>query len=364
MGKPITVFFENGQVVKVKPDPKCDYGEYRQEINEATSIVSDGVPYDLTSVESIKSIPIPKYVDVHKNKNASSLGVTGYLEYILRMHSGWTDGNIDLEIACLEKATTLMPHSSIAWAEKDYLKIIYRMEELGRFDEVEYWEKWISKNSESLTDNRLSNLNQTLELAKQFKTDLVVANWAGGQSAVVAKYQGRIYSISGEDKRFPYLPNFIKETGRPSCSPILYESIKNTTIYYKGKEVSIEKLTWRPFIDDRSEDEKAAYLMHKEKREHEKEYKIARRVYYRLKFLIPDDVPKSMSAFSKMKNANSQKYQELVKKAEEAGFVFPKMTVEIEEPVDPEPNYNGKHNDRKSNGLIGAISKVRNLFKG
>lgn len=366
MKKDLTVFFENGQVVKVKPDPKCDYGEYRQEINEATSIVSDGIPYDLTSVESINSIATPQYVDVHKNKNANSLGVTGYLEYVLRMHSGWTDGNIDLEIACLEKATTLMPHSSIAWTEKDYLKIVYRLEELGRFDEVDYWEKWIRENSTSLEDARLSNFNRTLDLAKQFRTDLVEVNWAGGQSAVVAKYQGRVYSISGEDERFPYLPNFIKETGMLSCNPILYECVKNRTICYKGREVPIWKLTWRPFIDDRGDEEKAAYLKYKEKVEREQEYRIVRRVYYQLKFLIPEYVPKSMAAFTRMKNAKNEKYQELVEKAEAAGFVFPKMTVEIDDPIDPEPDYNGKrdHGTSQENTEVvqGTFSKIKRFF--
>lgn len=366
MKKDLTVFFEHGQVVKVKPEPRCDYGEYRHEINEATLIVSDGIPYDLTSVESINSIATPQYVDVHKNKNANSLGVTGYLEYVLRMHSGWTDGNIDLEIACLEKATTLMPHSSIAWTEKDYLKIVYRLEELGRFDEVDYWEKWIDENSPSLEDTRLSNFHRTLQLAKQFKTDLVAVNWAGAQSAVVAKYQGRVYSISGEDKRFPYLPDFIKETGRPSCNPILYENIKNMTIYYKGREVPIEKLTWRPFIDDRSDEEKAAYLKSKEKAEQDQEYRIARRVYYQLKFLIPEYVPKSMAAFTRMKNAKNEKYQELVKKAEEAGFIFPEMTVEIQEPIDPEPDYNGKQDRGTLQENIevepSTFSKIKRFF--
>lgn len=44
---------------------------------------------------------------------------------------------------------------------------------------------------------------------------------------------------------------------------------------------------------------------------------------------LPDDCPKSISGFSRMRNANSKTYQALVKKAEAAGFVFPETLDDV-----------------------------------
>lgn len=370
MGKDTTVYFEHGRIVKVVPEPECAYGDYREEINKATCIVSDGIQYDLNNVDSILSITTPKYLAQNEKADAVELGVTGYLEYVLRMHCSYCkeQGRTDLLIACLEKSTTIMPHSSISWTEKDYYRIVSELEALGRFDDIDYWEKWIAENSTTYKDISLSRFQWALDYAKQLGTDLIEFQWTGAQSAVVAKYQGRVYSISGKDKRFPCLPDFIKESrnipdGLLCSGPILYR--KGQEIFYKDKYVPIEKLSWRPFVDDRSETEKENYLKRREKIKKEEEYRITRRVYYQLKQIIPNDIPKSMSAFSRMKNSNSAKYQDLVSKAEAKGFVFPNMTVELVEPVDPEPDYNGKRNDSISSpsepkiqrGVLASICK-------
>lgn len=44
---------------------------------------------------------------------------------------------------------------------------------------------------------------------------------------------------------------------------------------------------------------------------------------------FPEDCPKSISGFSRMRNSNSKNYQALVKKAEAAGFVFPKTLDDV-----------------------------------
>lgn len=44
---------------------------------------------------------------------------------------------------------------------------------------------------------------------------------------------------------------------------------------------------------------------------------------------LPDDCPKSISGFSRMRNSNSKNYQALVKKAEAAGFVFPQTLEDV-----------------------------------
>lgn len=100
-----TVYYAYGHVQKVLPPLLGSYYENRDIINAATFIVSDGVAYDLTDIQSIRSIKIPNYHIYAPNKVGEELGVTGCLDYVLRMRSGlyWREGNFDLSIACLEK---------------------------------------------------------------------------------------------------------------------------------------------------------------------------------------------------------------------------------------------------------------------
>lgn len=101
------IFFENGQIVRIYPEPIKSYYDSRELIYGETDIVSDGISYDLSNIESIKSIPVPNYIRENKNEHAKDLGVTGYLEYILRIDATiyWEKKEYDLSIACLAKAT-------------------------------------------------------------------------------------------------------------------------------------------------------------------------------------------------------------------------------------------------------------------
>lgn len=138
------VYYEHGQVVKTDPIPDCPYYEIRDLINEATSIISDGISYDLTSVDSIRSIHIPEYID---NNIDLQLGVTGYLEYVLRMHAGlcWNNAKYDLAIACLEKATLIMKDSSIQWDKRDFYRIVRELRILEQYERANHWSEWIKK---------------------------------------------------------------------------------------------------------------------------------------------------------------------------------------------------------------------------
>ena len=341
----VTVYYENGQVVKMIPEPSESYYNVRELINEATSIVSDGVPYDLTNKKSIFSIAIPKYTNCHSNKHAQSLGATGYLDYVLRMHAGLLWGKqTDLSTACLMKATQLMKYSTLGWQKKDFYRIVDWLVQLGRFEKAKEWEDWIERNIPTFEDEMLEKFKNVVKSANYLGTDLVYTSWAGGQSAVRAKYQGRVYSLAGNDKRFPMLPNFMRRA--QSICPIggaftFWDDKELDTIYYKGEDIHVLKASWRPFVDDRTDQDRKMYMELQNEIKRQQESAIAKKVYYRLQTVIPDILPKSFGVFSQMKNQNSEKYKELVERAEAAGFVFPPMVVEIEEPVDPDPNYNG-----------------------
>ena len=139
-----TVYFTNGHLSKIDPYPNGGYYENRDIANNAHSIISDGVRYDLTSVKSIHSIRVPDYsLDF-----AGGIGVTGFLEYVLRMRSGnyWNERKFNLSIACLEKATELMRYSSMGWPPKDFFRIVNELNDLGKLKSALKWQRWIENN--------------------------------------------------------------------------------------------------------------------------------------------------------------------------------------------------------------------------
>lgn len=54
-------------------------------------------------------------------------------------------------------------------------------------------------------------------------------------------------------------------------------------------------------------------------------------IYYWFKPKFPDDFPKSLSGFSRMRNGNTANYQKLAQKIEDAGYTIPKSLDEVAE---------------------------------
>lgn len=77
-------------------------------------------------------------------------------------------------------------------------------------------------------------LKKTLKDAKSLETDLLEMSEHEGTCPICAQYQGRVFSISGDDKRFPKLPDIVFKTGglhegcRHSFFPFLYGISKST----------------------------------------------------------------------------------------------------------------------------------------
>lgn len=320
----VTVFFEHGQVVGMQPAPKTSCYEERDLINNATLIVSDGVCYDLTDANSIHSIPVPDYLEVNDHPVSSDMGVTGYLDYVLRMHSGclWNNGEYNLSISCLRQACLLMLYSPIAWQRKDYYRIVNSFISLGRFKKANEWKQWIEKNVPSSEDFLHDAFQRILDSCRELDTDLIEVDCNGPCCSVCARYRNRIYSLSGRDRRFPHFPKdfhfgcvlnehpFIDGVMDPSFDCRNYVRHSN-----------------RPFVDDRTAEEKRAYADWQERlsseRDREHAADLNRIAFYWLKAAFPYDAPRSLSAFSKMRNTNSQKYQALAQKVEAAGYQIP-----------------------------------------
>lgn len=328
----VVVYYERGQVVCVSPAPIKSYYESREIINATTDIVSDGIRYDLTNRNSIYSIKVPQYTLVHKNPRAQELGTTGYLDYVLRMHAGllWNECKYELAMACLEKACQLMVYSSISWQRKDFYRVVEWYVELGRFKKAKQWKDWIDRNTDAPEDISIIAFKQTIDSCKYLETDLVEVGDLGGMCEVCAKYRNRIYSLSGKIFKYPkFPPDFCFSCGL-SVSPFV-EGVMEPGFKCINKCLHSR----RPFRDDRTKAEKENYLEIQKLREKAK-YKertanLNHIIYYWFKPLFPNEFPKSVGGFSRMRNSNSKNYQKLMAMVQSKGYKIPSSLEDVAE---------------------------------
>lgn len=258
------VLFKHGRCVGTFPPLRESYYDRREIIYNARIIRSDGVIYDLADEDSIFSIKIPTYNKYKKNKVSEELGVTGYLEYVLKMRaSGYkNDGNDALCYACLGVSTYLMANSERDWNYEDFFRIVEWLERDGDYESADNWRQWIAENVPTPGDRVKAHFQKALNVCELLETDLIELLWEYGQCGTVSKYQGRVYSISGKDKRFPLLPDFIKQNGAvvPPIDGIEFFAFTNSkTVKIRGEEIPALEASWRPFVDDRTPTEKEMY---------------------------------------------------------------------------------------------------------
>ena len=163
---------------------------------------------------------------------------------------------------------------------------------------------------------------QKFKKSKPFSnTDLVEADYFFSCCPECAKYRGRVFSVSGNDKRFPKMP----EITDCSCSGItfypFFEGYSEPTVNdYLNKKVDIIKFSNRPFIDDRTASEKKNFEEYLKRIEDQKQKEIDRVEYKNLLETLPEAVPKSFGAYRRMKNLQSPGFLKLKKLAKENGI--------------------------------------------
>lgn len=318
--KKIFLYFVNGYLKNIIPEGtqdfyNCDY------------IYSDGIQYDMSNTVSIKSIPIPNFQIVD---SFSGYGATGSLDYIIRMKAGkyFKCNKKELCSACLWKSTELMlANKFYAWRKEDFERLVIWHYEMKMFSEGEKAKQYLEKNGvyenqfDSIAISIKDNIFQAL---KQLNRDLIAFHgYEGGSCPECAKMIGRVYSVSGKDKRFPKLPEYVKIHGNfhngCRCTMTVYFPDIGT-VYHHGEEVNALKSSNRPYIDDRTEQEIKSYqgyldyLAEIEKKEND------RKEYQLLLEKLPDIAPKSFGAYRRMKNSKTKNYEKLLISAEEAGI--------------------------------------------
>jgi len=125
-----------------------------------------------------------------------------------------------------------------------------------------------------------------------------------------AMYQGRVYSISGKDKRFPALMETAFKSGyrnvHPNCRHVIVPWIEELQTDEEIKEM-ISKSN-KDFKDIRSDAEKGLYS--KQQAENRR-IRQDRYQWERYKQRLGEDAPKSFHAFRKIKKANSKAWESL-----------------------------------------------------
>ena len=183
----------------------------------------------------------------------------------------------------------------------------------------------ISKYAETAARSTVAETQNRSQLvqAEDWGYDLVKMTSHSPTCKVCAKYQGRVYATTkqaangkyrdknGNKIKFPYLYNTVLVKGYDTVHP----NCRHRFSVYPPKAYTTEELketsrnSTREFTDDRSDTERKAYAQEQaEKRKKNENLK----QYERLKAAFPNDAPKSFAGFVRMKNAKSEKYNNLI----------------------------------------------------
>lgn len=335
-----TVFYKNGLLVNVIPMPQGHLYDNRDVYYEARYIVSDGHKHDLEDVKSIESIKTPKFNTFDSN----SLGISGNMVYVLRMKAFRlkNKGKIDAAVALLKRMTEMMPVSGILWNKEDYLEFPNLLMSISEFEAAKNARKCIDDLFETSFDLYNQTHNTNMKNAELLDTDLVEAEYFNACCSECAKYRGRWFSISGKDKRFPKMP---VDYGCTCIGLEFFPVIEGSSEpIYCPKGMSIIKYSNRPFIDDRTDQEKSDYIYWRKEADNEEWFEqysdrlenlkdYDRSKFEQLQYRLPDIAPKTFSGYMRMKNSNSKNYQKINKIAAEVGIFldYPeKMKKEVE----------------------------------
>lgn len=140
---------------------------------------------------------------------------------------------------------------------------------------------------------------------------------------VCAQYQGRVYATTKEAAegkyklkdgtvlRFPYLYDTAfahgYQTIHPNCRHRI--SVFPISMYTNEELKKYSADSCKPFEDTRSDRERKAYAADQARKRKQNEQ---RKQYEKIKQALPDTAPKSYTGFVRMKQANSQRYQDLM----------------------------------------------------
>lgn len=260
---------------------------------------------DLNSLNGIRAIKIPDYAHMERPEYPDIL-----IEYKLQRKATEhkKNGRMDLAIECLRKSNEIFPHSPFSWLEKDYMRLPEYLKQAGRFDEARQEERKIREIIASLRKEFPRLIGW--ESGRNY-TDLAISDNYSYVCEECAKYRRRVFSLSGKDKRFPEIPEYLKTYSEKhqycQISFWLYFLGSSYIDWDYGRDIIA--YSNRPYIDDRTDEEIEnfhAYVAEKEG------IKIDKKEFDYLREFYSDVAPKSFRGYRKMKATQSERYKKLV----------------------------------------------------
>lgn len=292
--------YRNGLLIKITDVPDDLIYDKRQYAYNANIFISDELIYNLDDIESIKKLSIPKF-----DSSAYSAGVTKNLAYILKMRT-CSEKDARKSLYLCYKSASLMANSKIGWQKKDYMMLIEHLWKVGEIKEADKLENMMKEKLYIFDDIKIrkNKLNETLRLAQEFNTDLLVSSSHSNTCRDCSILQNRVYSISGKNKNFPVLPKQVFEFGsfHKGCRHLFFpfiENINTLQIQKNGTFVNVDPIKYsnRPYVDERCSDDIKQYNEYKTNLEIEKRKMHLKREYYFKKAENPNSVPKSFYAY-------------------------------------------------------------------
>lgn len=322
-----TIYFKNGEMYKVYPTDKESWYDARY-------LISDGVKYDLENLDDLRCIPIPAFTNIDI---MHGYGITGSLEYVLRMKAGnlRRKGLLKESNSILERIHLFMGAADNGYQEKDFLIYSHLLLKEGHFEESAKYKAIVQSylktlrvchNSFSFYNRAKDVMDKLLSDCRKYNTDYISMSAHLACCEECNKLQGRVYSISGKSKIFPKLPDVIRETGKvhDGCGhnfSVFFYTGKDDTIFDKnGNSVNAIKSSQRPFKDDRTAEEKKNYLEHLEQLQKEKQKDLDEIEYYHIFYELPEIAPKSFGGYRRMKNAQTKNFLKLKDQAIKHGI--------------------------------------------
>ena len=319
-------FFENGYLSKMRPNNRDVFSDARY---SDYIVIGDRI-YDMNCANDIRAIPVPNFGRVDTMSGDGSLGS---LDYVLRMMAGghFDDGEKGIESekelcsALLWKSTELMlANDHCGWSHNDFNRLIDWHFKLKMFDEgrkaVEYLESQPRYTENTFDQCAKGIIKYVIPNAISYTNGLVMYSDLGHPCCgECAKMIGRVYTVKNGLSKYPKLPNYARAHGNfhPGCRCSI-TAFSPDFFYVKGKKANPFIASHRPYVDDRTEEQKRGYQDYLDLLEKEKQEEIDRRIYYFLLEVLPEElIPKTFGAFRRIKNSNSKKYQRITEYLQE-----------------------------------------------
>jgi len=189
------------------------------------------------------------------------------------------------------------------FAENGLLHVTYKN---GAKAELGAYSRMLARTAITETRN-LSTIGATLEHGH----DLVYWHAVDSPCPICARYRDKVYSISGDDKRFPYLfdtllhPGFFTVHPNDRCSLVPWIE----KLHSKAEVEQMAKQSVIPAGDPRSDRERKAYAR---AQAYNRQIYLEKKEYDAMKSALGEDMPyKTLGGFRRAKRADAETYAEV-----------------------------------------------------